>query len=91
MKILLIVLFIVYSASDTNNYFYETFINTEYQIDTDQFSSNNIPKANLYFTIPIENPEEINLQIRLLKSDQINFKVKVSSFFENPTKNFKWN
>ena len=84
MKILLILLFIVCAASDTNNYFYETFINTEYQVDAAQFPSNNIPKANFYFIIPVENPDEINFIIRILKGDQINFKVKVSSFFHHP-------
>ena len=84
MRILLILLFIVCAANETNNYFYETSIKTEYQVDPAQFPSNNIPKANLYFTIPVENPDEINFTIRILKGDQINFKVKVSSFFHYP-------
>ena len=85
MRMLLIFLCIACSTSETNNYFYNTVLNSEYQLDTAKFTSNNIPKSNLYFTIEVENPEDINLQIKFLKSDIINFKVEVSGFYQLPT------
>ena len=85
MRILLIFLCIIFAASETNNYFYDALLNLEYQIDTAKFTSNNIPKGNLYFTVPVDNPENISLEIKFLKSDKINFKVEVSGFYQLPT------
>ena len=85
MRLLLIFLLIVYSLCETLNRFYNMLYNTEYIVDVTQFSSEYIPKANLYFIVPVENLDGTNLQIRLDKTDKIDFKVKVSGFFQIPT------
>ena len=85
MRLLLIFLLIVYSFCETLNRLYNMLYNTEYIVDVTQFSSEYIPKANLYFIVPVENLDGTNLQIRLDKTDKIDFKVKVSGFFQLPT------
>jgi len=85
MRFLLIFLPIAYAFCEAINKFYNISYNTEYVVDVTQFSSNYIPKANLYFIIPAENIRRTNLQIRLDKGDKIDFKVKVSGFSQLPT------
>ena len=86
MRILLIYLFIAFASSETNNYFYDIVFDERYEIDVSKFPSAFIPKANLYFTVPVENKKEIHFfQVRLLKSDKIDFKVNVSGFTQHPT------
>jgi hypothetical protein len=85
MRTLLIFLVISFAVSEINNYIYEIPFDKRYEIDVTKFPSSYIPKANLYFTIPVENKNEINFQVRLLKSDNINFKVKFSGFYQHPT------
>ena len=85
MKILLIFLFIACSTCEIINSFYNIFCNTEFIIDVNKFPSTYIPKANLYFIIPVENIDPNILEIQCLKGDTIDFKVKVSGFYKLPT------
>ena len=85
MKILLIFLLIACATCEIINSFYNIFCNTEFIIDVNKFPSACIPKANLYFTIPVENIDLDILEIQFLKGDTIDFKVKVSGFYKLPT------
>ena len=85
MRLLLIFLLIVYAACETPYRVYNINYNTQYFVDIIQFPQFYIPKANLYFIVPVENLGATNLQITLSKVDKIDFKVKVSGFFQNPT------
>ena len=82
MRFLLIFLLIAYTFCETINKFYNIVYNTEYVVDVTQFTSNYIPKANLYFIVPVENVARTNLQIRLDKGDKIDYQVKVSGFYQ---------
>jgi len=84
MRLLLIYLLIAFASSKDYNYFYDIIFDERYEIDVTKFPSGYIPKANLYFTV--ENKKEISFfQARLLKSDKMDFKVKVSGFTQYPT------
>jgi len=85
MRILLIFLLIAYTFCEIINKFYNISYNAEYVVGVSKFSSDYIPKANLYFIVPVENADGINLQIRLDKGDKYDFKVKVSGFNQLPT------
>ena len=85
MRTLLIFLVISFAVSEINNYIYEIPFDKRYEIDVTKFPSSYIPKANLYFTMPVENLQVTNLDIQLYKSDKIDFKVKVSGFYQQPT------
>ena len=89
MRIILIFLLIasIFATSEVNDFFYEINYNTQYQVDVFKFPSQNIPKANLHFRVPVENLEETNnLQFEFFKGDKIDLKVKVSGFSQKPTK-----
>ena len=89
MGALLIFLLIVcaYAANDYNFYFYDIMLNTVYEINTMRFDSNKIPISKHYFRIPVENIDEDQeysyFQVKFLKGDKIDFKVKASGFFMN--------
>ena len=86
MRNLLIFLLIAFVTSETDNFFYEFNYNSIYEVDTSKFPSGYIPIGNLYFTIPVEDLEDKTiLQILLFKGDKIDFKVKVSGFYQHPT------
>ena len=85
MRILLIFLIIELGTCETINSFYNIFYNTKFIVDASNFPSACIPKGNLYFTIPAENLGLEDLDIQFLKSDKIDFKVKVSGFYKLPT------
>ena len=89
MRILLIILLIesIFAASENNDFFYEINYNTEYVLDMTKFLPlNYIPKANLHFTVPVENLVETNnFQISFFKGNKIDLKVKVSGFYQHPT------
>ena len=85
MRFLLIFLLIAYTFCETINKFYNIVYNTEYVVDVTQFTSNYIPKANLYFIVPVEKVARTNVQIRFDKGDKIDFQVKVSGFYQRPT------
>ena len=89
MRIILIFLLIasIFAASEVNDFFYEINYNTQYQVNVFKFPSQLIPKANLHFGVPVENLEETNnLQFEFFKGDKIDLKVKVSGFYQKPTK-----
>ena len=74
MRIILIFLLIasIFAASEVNDFFYEINYNTQYQVDVFKFPSQNIPKANLHFRVPVENLEETNnLQFEFFKGDKL--------------------
>ena len=87
MKFLLLLLIAyTFEASETNNYFYNISYNDIYRVELSRFYPlDYIPKANLYFTMPVENLQVTNLDIQVSKSDKIDFKVKVSGFYQQPT------
>ena len=85
MRFLLIFLLIAFASSETQNFFYEISCNIRYELDLSKFPSGYIPKANLYFTVPVENIDETYFQIQLSKGDKIDFKLKVSGFYQHPT------
>ena len=87
MGILLIFLLIVCASSinEIDYFIYDIPYGKRYEIDTTRFPSAIIPKSFLYFKIKVENINEINFQVRLLKSDNINFKVMFSSFDQYPS------
>jgi len=85
MKFLLIYLLIAFTSSKDYNYFYDIIFEERYEIDVTKFPSGYIPKASLYFTVLAEKKDEISFQVRLLKSDKMDFKVKVSGFTQYPT------
>jgi hypothetical protein len=60
--------------------------NKYYEFDIKKFDPlDYIPKANLHFTVQVENLNETYLKIQLYKGDKINFKLKVSGFYQLPT------
>jgi len=85
MKFLLIYLLIAFTSSKDYNYFYDIIFEERYEIDVTKFPSGYIPKASLYFTVPAEKKDGVSFQARLLKSDKMDFKVKVSGFTQYPT------
>lgn len=86
MRLLLIFLLIAYTTCQTNNYFYEIKYNAQYKVDIKKFYPlNYVPKANLYFIIPVENLNDTNVEIQIYKGDKKDFKVKVSAFYQHPT------
>ena len=86
MRLLLNFLLIVYTTCQTNNYFYEIKYNAQYKVDINKFYPlNYVPKANLYFIIPVENLNDTNVEIQISKGDKKDFKVKVSGFYQHPT------
>ena len=90
MRIVLIFLLIAstFAASEINDFFYDIQYNKEYEVDVNKFYPlGYIPKVNYHLTVPFENLDEtINLDIRFLKADKIDLKVKVSGFSQKPTK-----
>ena len=85
MRFLLIFLLIAFASCETQNFFYDIAYYKRYELDLSKFTSGYLPKANLYFTVPVERLDEANLQIQLYKGDKIDFKVKVSGFYQHPT------
>ena len=84
--LLLLLIAYTFEASETNNYFYNISYNDIYRVELSRFYPlDYIPKANLYFTMPVENLQVTNLDIQVSKSDKIDFKVKVSGFYQQPT------
>ena len=84
MRNLLIFLLIVYIASDDNHYIYDINLGMVFVINGTKFNSNKVPIADYYFRIPVENPKETYFQVKFLKKDNINFKIKVSGFYQFP-------
>ena len=89
MRILLILLLIAFicATSDRIYFIQDILLNSEYDDGALRFPSSKIPIGDYYFRIPFENLEETYLQVRFLKSDKINFKVKVSGFSHFPREN----
>ena len=85
MRFVLIFLLITFASCETKNFFYEITYNTKYELDLAKFSSGYIPKANLFFTVPVEKINGTILQIQLYKGDKIDFKLKISGFYQHPT------
>jgi len=90
MRILLILIFLLIACrcviSDKNYYLIRDIpFNSEYEVDIDRFPSKQIPIGDYYFRIPFGSLEETYLQVQFLKSDKINFKVKVSGFDHFPS------
>jgi len=84
MRNLLIFLLIIFIASDDNYYIYDINLGTVFVINGTKFNSNKVPIADYYFRIPVENPKETYFLVKFLKKDNINFKTKVSGFYQLP-------
>ena len=89
MKILLLSLLIAYTCAAYNNdyYIYNLTFNKYYERSIFTSPSNKVPIADHYFIISVENQnlEETNLQVKFLKSDEINFKTNICGFYQYPT------
>ena len=85
MKNLLIFLIIVYASCDDNHYIYDINLGMIFVLNGTMFNSNKVPIADYYFRIPVENPKETYFQVKFLKRDNINFKTKVSGFYQFPS------
>ena len=87
MKITYLLFLIGLIASSYGPFFYDISYNTLYEVNMARFAPYNYMPGgtSYYFRVPVEQDDEMQIQLRVQKGEIINFKVDVCGFYGMPS------